>query len=305
MSDAIRFLSDQTADAVEHAATATLTVFGRRRRPATGTVWVVDGGRKVIVTASHVIERDEHLFVATPAGKVPATLLGRDLARDIAILDIEGDLPGAIGTRDDPRVGALVLAIGHLVPGQIAASLGVIESTGALWRHNRPTTMVLHSGVTMLPGFSGGALIDSTGTAFGINTSGLAHGSTPVTIPTTQVTRIANEIVRYGAVRNGWIGITSQPVAIPETARESVSDQESALLIVGIAPESPAATAGLIVGDMLVALGDHPTADASDLQHILGGDQIDQPLAATILRGGVRQVIDVTPTVRPDRQGPR
>jgi S1-C subfamily serine protease len=303
--DAIN-ISEQFANGVETAAASSVIVYGRRRRPATGTAWAVRSGETVIVTASHVVEREDNLAVAIDGETVNATLVGRDVSRDIAVLRPETGTLTPIAVREsDARVGTLVLAVGYVGQRQINASFGVVSSVGALWHRRRASAAVIYADVTMLPGFSGGALIDVTGSALGINTSGLTRDGSGVTIPASQINRIASELVSFGFVRNGWIGITSQAVELPEQAREAVNGQEVGLLIVGVAPDSPAATAGLFVGDILVSLGDHPTSDASDLQHLLGGDQIDQPVAAQILRGGAKQTIDVVPTVRPERQSPR
>jgi S1-C subfamily serine protease len=303
MSEDVTNISEQFADAVERAASSTVTVHGRRRRPASGTVWSVNDGQSVIVTASHVVEREDRLAIGIDGDTVEVSLLGRDVSRDIAILSADSTALSAISQRErEARVGTLVLAVGYIGSRQISASFGVVNSIGSLWSRRRASAAVVYSDVTMLPGFSGGALIDAAGSAVGINTSGLTRDGSGVTIPAAQITRIANEIVQFGQVRNGWIGITSQAVDLPEQARESVSGQEVGLLIVGVAPDSPAATAGLFVGDILVSLGEHPTADASDLQHLLGGNQIGQPLSATILRGGTRQSLEVVPTVRPEHR---
>ena len=306
MSQETTNISEQFADAVERASVSTVTVYGRRRRPASGTVWSVNDGHAYIVTASHVVEREDQLAIGIDGEPVAATLLGRDVSRDIAILRVESDALTPIQVREsESRVGTLVLAVGYVGNRTISASFGVVNSVGSLWSRRRASAAVIYADVAMLPGFSGGALIDATGSALGINTSGLTRDGSGVTIPATQVSRIVNEIVEFGQVRNGWIGITSQAVDLPEQARESVNGQEVGLLIVGIAPESPATTAGLYVGDILVSLGEHPTADASDLQHLLGGNQIDQPLNATILRGGNKQTLEVVPTVRPERKAHR
>lgn len=299
-------ISEQFADAVEVAAPSVLTVYGRRRRPGSGTAWTMANGSSVIVTASHVVEREERLAVDIDGDTVAATLLGRDVSRDIAILQVETSSLAAIAKRDAAaRVGTLVLAVGHISPRQINASFGVINSVGAFWHRRHQSAVVIHTDVTMLPGFSGGPLIDATGTALGINTSGLTRDGGGVTIPSTQIDRIASEIAEFGHVRNGWIGITSQAVELPEQVRDAVNGQDVGLLVVGVAPDSPAAAAGLYVGDILVSVGDHPTADASDLQHLLGGDRIGQPLSAEVLRGGVRQTIEVIPAERPEHHRAR
>ncbi|MEJ7837815.1 MAG: S1C family serine protease [Thermomicrobiales bacterium] len=306
MSTDLTNISEAFADAVEQAATSTVTVYGRRRRPASGTFWTSSDGQPVIVTASHVVEREDRLAIGIDGESIGVTLLGRDVSRDIAVLRPETGSLTPITVRDrDARVGTLVLAVGFLGSKQVSASFGVVNSIGSLWSRRRASAAVIYSDVAMLPGFSGGPLIDSSANALGINTSGLTRDGSGVTIPATQVTRIVNEIVAFGQVRNGWIGITSQTVDLPEQARETVNGQEVGLLIAGVAPESPAATAGLIVGDILVSLGEHPTSDASDLQHLLGGDHIGQPLTATILRGGSKQSLDVIPTVRPEHRAHR
>jgi S1-C subfamily serine protease len=299
-------ISEQLANAVEAAAPGIVSVYGRRRRPGSGTVWSAKDGSSMIVTASHVVEREDRLAVDIDGEPVIATLAGRDVSRDIAILQVEGHTLAPIAKREAAaRVGTLVLAVGHVFPRQISASFGVVNSVGALWSRRHPSAVVVHTDVTMLPGFSGGPLIDATGATLGINTSGLTRDGRGVTVPTSQIDRIAADIAEFGHVRNGWIGITTQAVDIPEPAREGVNGQEIGLLIVGIAPESPAATAGLYVGDILVSLGDHPIADASDLQQLLGGDRIGQPLNAQVLRGGVSQTIEVVPTDRPERRRSR
>jgi S1-C subfamily serine protease len=299
-------ISEQLANAVELAAPGTVSVYGRRRRPGSGTVWSVTGDASVIVTASHVVEREEQVAVDIDGEAVAATLLGRDISRDIAILQVAGHQLAPVEKRQaDARVGTLVLALGHTFPRQISASFGVVNRVGALWSRRFPTAAVIHADVTMLPGFSGGPLIDASGAVLGVNTSGLTRDQRGVTIPAAQIDRIAADIAQYGHVRNGWIGITSQAVGIPEPAREAVNGQETGLLIVEIAPESPAASGGLYVGDILVALGDHPVGDTSDLLQLLGGDRIGQPLNVQVLRGGVSQILEVTPTDRPERRRSR
>ena len=296
-------ISEQLADAVEHVAPGVVSVYGRRRRPGSGTVWSVTDDATIIVTASHVVEREDRVAVDIDGEAVAATLLGRDMSRDIAVLQVDGHQLTPVTKREaEVRVGTLVLAVGHTLPRQVSASFGVINSIGALWSRRFPTTAVIHADTTMLPGFSGGPLIDASGATLGVNTSGLTRAGNGITIPAKQIDRIVADIIEFGHVRNGWIGITSQAVEIPEPARETVNGQETGLLIVDIAPESPAAQGGLFVGDILVALGDHPVGDTADLLQLLSGDRIGQPLNVQVVRGGVSQTLEVTPTERPERR---
>ncbi|MDQ3541684.1 MAG: PDZ domain-containing protein, partial [Chloroflexota bacterium] len=133
----------------------------------------------------------------------------------------------------------------------------------------------------------------------GINTSGLLRMAN-ITIPVDQVRAVSADILAYGHVRSGWIGVTVQPVTLPAHALGETEESESGLLVSGIAEGSPAAEAGLLLGDILVSAADGPLGDATDLKHALASEQIGQALEFGILRGGSRQTISITAVERPD-----
>ena len=291
------------ADAVERVAPGTVAVHGRRRLPATGTVWSVDGGNAVIVTASHVIEREEQLAIRLhDETRVPATLVGRDLSRDIAVLRAETSALAPITRREgEARVGSMVMAVGRPWAVSPQASFGTVNAVGMYRFRRSRSAFVIHADVTMLPGFSGGPLIDAAGSVMGINTSGLGRWG-GVTIPVDQIQRVADDIVAYGYVRSAWIGVTVQPVELPAQSRDQVDGQETGLLVSGIAADSPAAQAGLLVGDILVTLAGQPLTDPLDLKHLLGGDLIGTSLDIAGLRGGAAQTVTVEPVEHPDQK---
>ncbi len=310
MSDnaSIIAFSDGLAAAVERAGAATVTVDARRRQPASGIVWSAgqtgqDG--VLIVTASHVVEREDAIGVGLPDGTTaPATLLGRDLSRDLALLRVEGagtPLIAATRRAEPLRVGHLVLAVGRPRVGSgPIASFGSVVSVGRGRRGASPSALITAE-VTMLPGFSGGPLIDAAGQVAGLNTSGPAR-SGGVTIPVAQIERVASEVQTHGRVRHGWLGVTLQSVALPEGAATAATKSGTGLLVVGLATGSPAAAAGLIVGDILLALDDQDLVDVADLQQVLTGDRIGTALPARLLRGGEQREISVTPVERPEPQ---
>ena len=291
--------SDGLAAAVERAGAATVTVDARRRQAASGIVWD-DAG--LIVTASHVVEREDAIQVGLPDGtSVPATLLGRDLSRDLALLRVEnaGSLTAASRRADPLRVGHLVLAVGRPRVGSGSiASFGSVVSVGRDRRSSSPAALITAE-VTMLPGFSGGPLIDAAGDVAGLNTSGPAR-SGGVTIPVAQIERVAAEVQTHGRVRHGWLGVTLQSVALPEGA--ATDEAGTGLLVVGLASGSPAASAGLIVGDILLALDDQDLVDVADLQQTLTGDRIGNAVPVRLLRGGEQTELSVTPIERPEPQ---
>jgi S1-C subfamily serine protease len=295
-------IGDVFADAIERAAPGVVAVHGRRRLPATGTVWSAAGASAVIVTASHVIEREDKLAIRLPdESQVPVSLLGRDLSRDIAVVRADtGGLTPVTRREGDARVGTMVMAVGRPWAVSPHASFGTINALGMYRSRRSRSAFVIHADVTMLPGFSGGPLIDAAGRVLGINTSGLGRWG-GVTIPVEQIQRVADDIVEYGYVRTAWIGVTVQPVELPAQSREALDDQETGLLVSGIAGDSPATRAGLLVGDILVTLAGQPLTDPLDLKHLLGGDLIGTSLDINALRGGTGQTFAVEPVEHPDQ----
>lgn len=293
-SNTLAQVSEAMADAVEKAGASVVAVSARRRFPATGIIWGADG---VIVTSDHVIEREDRIEVTLPSGeKVPATIAGRDPGSDIAVLRVERtgltaieQAPGAA------RVGSLVLAVGRPGSEGPQASLGVVGAVGGPWRTFRGAEVegYLRSDVTFFPGFSGGPLIDAEGRAVGLNSSRLGRGA-GLTIPVAAVARIVADLLAGGKVRRAYLGVSSQVARLPEKLAAALGGQESGLLIVSVEPGSPADTAGLLIGDILVAFAGTKVADTEDLQSLLGANLIGSETAATVLRGGTAQDVAIT-----------
>lgn len=287
-------LSESMANAVEKAGTATVLVDGRRRIPASGIAIAAD----LILTADHVIEREEDIPVVLPDGsQVKASLAGRDPGSDLAVLR----LPAASAAvaeiaPQEARIGQLVLALGRPTREGIQASLGVISAVGGPVRTGRGGLLerYLRTDAIPYPGFSGGPLVDTAGRVVGLNTSGLAHGAS-LAIPAGLAWQIAESLVKHGSVRRGYLGVRSQPVMIPEAQQKALGRQQATgLLLVGIEPNSPAEAGGLIVGDIVTGLAGQPVIDPDDLLVQLTGELVGRPTAVEVLRGGQPSVITVT-----------
>jgi len=287
-------LSDAMADAVEKASAGTVLIKARRRFPASGIVCAPD----LVLTASHVVERDEDIPVLLPDGKkVKATLLGRDPGSDIAVIRTESLLPAVIEPAGaGARVGQLVLALGRPTEEGIQASLGVVSSISGPVHTRRGGVLEGHIRTDAIPypGFSGGPLIDISGQMLGMNTSGLTRGAS-IAIPVKLGLKVADALVKHGSVRRGYLGVRSQPVEIPMKQQEDLSRQQAAgLLIVGVESDSPAGEAGLMVGDILTGFAGEPVAEPDDLFTSLAGEVVGEQVALEILRAGHRQEIKVT-----------
>ena len=284
MASALTNVSDALAAAVERAAQAIVTVHARRRQPASGVAYA--GG--VIVTADHVIEREEEITITLPDGKsVAAKLVGRDAGTDIAVLRPEGGAPAPIALAEGARPGALALAVGRPGSGGPVVSLGVVSAVSGPARTGRGGQIegFIRTDAVMYPGFSGGPLIDVAGAMLGLNTTGLARGA-GLTLTVSTVQRVAGALLAHGKVKRGFLGISSQPIRLPEALAQKLSEQTSGLLIVGTESGGPADTGGVLVGDILVGLAGQPVRDTEDLQGLLGGERIGQATPVRVSRGG-------------------
>jgi S1-C subfamily serine protease len=288
-------LSTDLADAVETAGHSTVTVNARRRMPATGIVWNADG---LIVTANHVVERDDEITIGTPDGRtVPAWLAGRDPGSDLAILKVEAtDLTPPTRSAGAIRPGHLVLAIGRPGPSGPMASFGVVSVVGGPWRTQQGATVegFIRADVAMLPGFSGGPLVDAQGRVIGLNSSHLGRGG-GMTIPASAIDTIADSLLTHGKVRRGFLGIGAQSVNIPPALRTAAGiEQEQGLVIVGVEANGPAERDGLYLGDVIIAIDGNPVSTVEGLQDTLSGDLVGKRTEITILRGGSPQRLPVT-----------
>lgn len=279
-------LSTAMADAVEKAGAFTVLVDARRRLPATGIAFAPD----LVLTADHVVERDEDIHLLLPNGEqVSASLAGRDPGSDLALLRLQDKRLAAAEPAPQPaRLGQIVLAVGRPSSDGLQVSLGVISAIGGPARTGRGGLLeqYLRTDAIPYPGFSGGPLIDASARLLGINTSGAAHGMS-LTIPAGFAWMTAKTLAEHGHIRRGYLGVRSQAVELPE-AQSSVlkREQSSGLLLVGIENNSPASQGGLMVGDILVGMAGHPITDPDQLLSLLAGEIVGKNTPLEILRGG-------------------
>ena len=301
---ALSQFSDQLANVVERAARSIVTVAARPRQTATGILWRAEQ-ETIILTADHVIEREEDITITLPDKReVKAQLIGRDPSTDLAALRLsEADLGTenvAAETSEGVRVGHLVLAIGRPSSDGPRVSFGAVSSIDGPRRGWQGNEMegVIYADVTLYPGFSGGPLVDLSGKVVGLNSSQLTRVNSSA-LPVVTLRRVANTLLAHGRVRRGYLGIGSQQVPFPAAlAQKAGIAQQSALLIVTVEPGSPAEKAGLLIGDLLVSLGGQPTTDGATLRSQLGDDRLGQALQAKIFRGGEPRDISITITER-------
>jgi S1-C subfamily serine protease len=267
---------------------------------ASGIIWPESG---VVVTADHAVERDDDVGVTLADGqKLSASVVGRDPGSDLAVLRLAGQAPAAaqLAPADSARVGHLVLALGRPGQGALMASFGVVSALGGSWRTARGGIVegYIRADVRLYPGFSGGPLVDTHGRVVGLNSWYLARGQ-ELAIPAHTVSSTVQTLLTQGRIRRGYLGLTSQPVRLPQALREKLSlEQDTGLMVVGVEAGSPAEQGGLGLGDVLVAVAERRIADVEDLQMALGAGVVDKATAVTVIRGGERTQLSVTPTER-------
>ncbi len=249
----------------------------------------------VIVTAEHALRRDEDIQVTLPGDRTAqAKLAGRDPSTDLAVLRCaEATDAIAHGGVDALKTGSLALVVGRTRASGPVATLGFVSLAAEqrkLWGGGSVKPYV-RLDVALQRTAVGGAVVDGAGAAMGLATPRFSPGGA-VVLPVALVDRVVDALLSKGHIPRGYLGVGLQPVRLPEALRESLQRKErSAAMILEVEPGGPADQAGVLIGDILIALDDRPVARLEDVQAQLHGEQIGATLKAKFLRGGqVREV---------------
>ena len=300
-SGVLATLSDGLANAVQRAGRSVVAVHGRRRFPASGLAWRDDQ----VVTASHVLERDSDLSVTSSDGtQHPARIVGRDSGSDLAVLAVQGaslhPIERAVG--GSLSAGHLVLAVGRPGTPEPIASFGAVSSVGGAWRTAQGGLLeaYIRADVALLPGLSGGALVDVSGNVVGLLSAYLAGGD-PVAIPIDTVDGVVKRILTGGSLRRAYLGVSTQAVELQDVLRLRLGlEQTAGLMLLGLEPGAPAEHAGLLLGDILLAIGDRTVEDGEALQMALGPDVVGKSVTIRLIRGGDLREVSLVPAPRPN-----
>ncbi len=294
--------SNTLADAVETAGQSIVAVNARQRTSSSGVHWQ----EGVVVAADHTIEREDSITVTLPDGRtIPAILAGRDAGTDLAVLKIEGAgvQPAQLGDSTTLKIGHVVLAVARPGDSGVSASWGAISALGGPWRtwSGGQIDQLIRPDLTLYPGFSGGALIDAQGQVVGIATSGLSR-SLNLAIPTSTVHRVVDQLLSGGRVARGYLGLAMQPVQIPDSLKSALSiPNQTGLIVVHVETGGPGEQAGMLVGDIVLALNGKPMVDTNDVQSVLDPEKVGQALPAQVIRGGLLKDLSLTVGERPRR----
>src|SRR5438105_5103898 len=206
-------LSGDIADLVGRLGPSVVRVDARGGRPASGIIWADN----LVLTADHVLEREDTVQVTGATATVKATIVGRDPGTDLALLRAEGlnGVPAPRGRSTDLRVGQVVLAIGRA--GELQMTVGIVSGlSGSFrsWRGGQALSLI-QTTAELLPGFSGGPLVDADGRVVGINSWNFGRGLSRA-LPVETAERVAESLRTHGRIRRAYLGVGVQPIRLTE-----------------------------------------------------------------------------------------
>ena len=268
---------------------AALAVRTPRGGGAGSAVTFTDDG--FLLTNAHVVAGSSG-GTATFADGTETTfdVVGADALSDLAVVRVHH--PGApaapLGDADGLRIGQLVVAVGNPMGLAGSVTAGVVSGLGRSLpardgRRVRIIDNVIQTDAALNPGNSGGALADSTGTVVGINTAVAGYGLGLAVPINTNTRHIVGELLGQGRVRRAWLGVAGMPTPLPPPLAERLG-QKLGLRVVEVVPGSPAGTAGIYLGDILLTAGGRPVDSVQALQRLMLGPAIGTNLPITLLR---------------------
>jgi S1-C subfamily serine protease len=304
------FTRDNSGDDALDAYSRTVVTVAETLRPSVLSVSVRSGrgegaGSAVaftedgfLVTSAHVVEGVGGGAVFTYDGQEQVfEVVGRDRLSDLAVLRTGTRLvpPAELGDANRLRVGQLVVAVGNPLGLAGSVTAGIVSALGRSIPARTPAGMrviddVIQTDAALNPGNSGGALADSTAGVIGINTAvaGIGLG---LAVPMNSTTRrILSELMSNGRVRRAWLGVGGATMALPPVLARRL-EQDTGLRVIEVVPGSPAARAGIHVGDVIIAADRTKVDAAQDLQKMMLNLRAGSRLDITLIRNGA--LVDV------------
>lgn len=303
MANLLSELSNEIAAVSQAAEASVVAVQAGSHRWSSGVIWRPG----VVVTAERGVRREEDIQVKVSDGRsLKAVLAGRDAGSDLAVLKVAGleapaaAIPAASGT---PPVGSLVLVLGRSPNSGLNASLGIVSAASPAWRTWRGGRLdqYLRLDARVFPGSAGGAVVDVERRLLGVATLALSRIAA-LAVPPSTVDRVADRLLAEGHIPRGYLGIGLQAVPVSGASRTKLSlGNRSALMAIQVEPESPAEQAGILPGDILVALDDQVLEQLDDLMAFLDPESVGKSVRARVIRAGALTELPVVIGGRPRR----
>ena len=266
---------------------------------------VVVSAKGHVLTNLHVIEGADEIVVALTDGRqAVAKVLGVDADSDLAVLQVEMSQLPVLGFEllDPPRIGDVVLAIGNPFGVGQTITMGIVSALGREGLGINTYENFIQTDAAINPGNSGGALVDTNGRLVGINTAiySRSGGSLGIgfAIPAAAAQKVLSEIVTFGFVKRGWLGIEPQDLT-PDLARAFGLERVRGVIIAGIMRDGPGAKGGLRVGDIVQTIAGQPVNDTQRLMARIAANAPGETVELGIYRNGRTQNLTLTLGQRP------
>lgn len=286
---------------VDAVAPSVLSVTHGDRKAGVGSGFLItaDG---FAITNSHVADGAARLAVETCDGdRVEAKVVGDDPATDIALMRLVArDLPYAeLGDSNSLRVGQLAIAMGSPLGLSSTVSTGVVSALGRSMRgqDGRLIENIIQHAAPINPGNSGGPLLDSHGRVIGINTAIVAPAQAlGFAVPSATAQWVVNELLTHGTVRRRQLGISATIVQIPRRLMRDLDLLgDHAVEVAGLAPDGPAANAGILPGDWIVGVQGRIVSTIDDIHRLLTELPLDEPLTIAVVREASQYEFEIRP----------
>src|SRR5262249_49386372 len=224
---------------------------------------------------------------------VPATLAGRDVSTDLAVLKCAEATSAVAETSDLSAIkpGSLALVVGRTRASGPVAALGAVSLVVAERRAWTGAALApyIRLDIGVQPTAIGGAVVDPQGRVVGIATPRFARFGA-IAVPAPTVNRVVDTLLQKGRIPRGYLGVGLQPVRLPDAIRKTLRrDDKTAAIVLEVAPEGPAHKAGIVIGDIFVALAGHAVTRLEDVHVQLGAESIGKSLPLKFVRGGALQ----------------
>lgn len=271
-----------------------------RRTQGLGSGVIIDSGKGHIITNAHVIEGADDITVTLKDGRsFQAEIVGEDKDADVAVLKIDAKNLQAIkiGNSDNMRVGDFVVAIGNPFGLEQTVTSGIVSGLGRTGLGIESYEDFIQTDASINPGNSGGALVNLRGELIGVNTAILGPNGGNIgigfAIPVNMATSITEQLVEYGEVRRGRLGVGIQDLT-PDLARAFDLGGSRGAVISQVEPDSPADAAGLQAGDVVTAVNGRKVASAADMRNAVGLLRAGSKVKITVIRDGQEKTIKAT-----------
>lgn len=267
-----------------------------------GVIVSVDG---YILTSNHVVDGADQIVVLLADGRHgEAHLVGTDPETDLAVLkvDLPAVTPIPVGNPARSQVGDVVLAIGNPFGVGQTVTQGIISATGRNNLHLTTYENFIQTDAAINPGNSGGALVDAYGNLLGINSAILDRTGFSVgigfAIPADTAIKVLEDIVEYGRVIRGWLGIEARQLG-RDAAQRIGLEPPMGLVITGIYTGGPAHQAGLLPGDVITQINEQVAGDGQASLNLIAAVEPGEPVRLGILRDGKPFTITAVAGIRP------